>query len=123
GQLPMRLEEHLLQQVLGVLPGAEHAHHEAEKAPGMLAIQLLERVGIPCPAPRGQLEVGGSHVSWLVRRRRAGPELSRNGSCFTWRLRRELDGNVPPQGSRTGNQGSWTEGQGRGAGNRRPRHG
>src|SRR5258705_11622153 len=98
----MRLEEPLLQKVLGVLRGADHAHHQAEKAPGMLAIQFLERVGIPCPAPRGQLEVGGSHVSWVVRRGPTGPGVSRNGSCFTYRLRRGSDGKRPQEGRPTG---------------------
>jgi hypothetical protein len=29
----------------------------------VLAIELLERIGITGPAPRGQFQVGGSHVS------------------------------------------------------------
>ena len=88
GQLPVRLEKHFLQQILRILGRAGHAQHEAEKAPGVLAIQLLERVGVPGPAPRRQLEVGGSHVSWLLRReqgRVAARSCVRNGSCLIGR--------------------------------------
>ena len=65
----MRLEKYLLQQVLRIVDRANHPHHQTEKASGVLAIQLLERAGLTGPAPRGQFQVGGSHVSLLLRRR------------------------------------------------------
>ena len=59
-QFPVRLEKHFLQQIFRVIGRAGHAQHQAEKAPRVLAIQFLERIGISGPAPRRQLEVGGS---------------------------------------------------------------
>src|SRR5262245_57758499 len=93
----MRLEKDLLQQILRVLDRANHPHHQAEEAPGVLAIQLLERAGLTGPAPRGQFQVGGSHVSLLLRRRRRPLALpvsrmevtKRNTSCLTGLLREE----------------------------------
>src|SRR5690348_4734835 len=74
-QLTVRLQKYLLQQLLGVLRGASHPEDQAEEAPCVLTIQLLEGVGIPCAAPRGQLEVCGRHVSCHLRRERSGPAL------------------------------------------------
>ena len=65
----MRLEKYLLQQILRVVDRANHSHHQTEKTSGVLPVQLLERAGVTGPAPRGQFQVGGSHVSLLLRRR------------------------------------------------------
>src|SRR4029450_879146 len=93
----MCLEKYFLQQILRVLDRANHPHDQAEKASGVLAIQLLERAGVAGPAPRGQFQVGGSHVPWLLRRRRGASALPvsrmqvtrRNTSCLTGLLREE----------------------------------
>ena len=65
----MRLEKYLLQQILRIVDRANHPHHQTEKTSGVLPVQLLERAGVAGPAPRGQFQVGGSHVSLLLRRR------------------------------------------------------
>src|SRR5262249_15144138 len=83
----MRLQEYLLQQILRFVRRANHPHDQTEKAPCVLSVQLLKGAGVPTPAPRRQLEVGGSHVSCLLRPP-AGPSAlpaanRRNGSCLT----------------------------------------
>ena len=84
GQFPMCLEKHLLQQILRILGGARHPEHQAEQAPGVLAIQLLERVGVPGPASRRQLQVGGSHVSWQFRRELGASAEPSCPECFLY---------------------------------------
>jgi hypothetical protein len=93
----MRLEKYFLQQILRVLDRANHPHHQAEKTSGVLAVQLLERAGVTGPAPRGQFQIGGSHVSLPLRRRRGSLALpvmrmeatKRNTSCLAGLLREE----------------------------------
>src|SRR5262245_16727609 len=115
----MCLEKDLLQQILRVVYRADHPRNQAEKASGVLSVQLLKRAGIPGPAPRGQLQVGGSHVSWQLRRR--GPSLAlpivaeevekRNTSCLTGASREESAwqhsvGRQPKRKSRESDRGS-----------------
>jgi hypothetical protein len=87
GQLSVRLQKHLLQQIFRILGGARHPEHEAEQAPGVLAIQLLERLGVSGPASRRQLQVGGSHVSCQFRREEGRQELS--GMLLVFRVLEE----------------------------------
>jgi hypothetical protein len=56
----------------------------------VLAIQLLERLGVSRPASRRQLQVGGSHVSWQFRREKGRPELS--GMLLVFRVLEEGTG-------------------------------
>ncbi len=94
----MRLEKYLLQQILRVVDRADHPHHQTEKTSGVLPVQLLERAGVAGPAPRGQFQVGCSHVFLLLRRRWWSLALpvtlaavtERNTSCLTEVLREEI---------------------------------
>ena len=58
----MRVQKHVLEQILCFLRRSGHPERQAIEAPRMLAVQLLEGAGVALPAPLGQFEVGGSHV-------------------------------------------------------------
>src|SRR5262245_6104406 len=93
----MCLEKDLLQQILRVVYRADHPHDQAEKASGVLSVQILKRAGIPGQATRRQTQVGSSTVYRQIRR--CGPSLAlsfvaeevekRNTSCLTGASREE----------------------------------
>ena len=61
-ELPVGVQESLLQQVFRVLRGSSHPERQAIQAGGVRAIELFEGSRLPLHAPLRQLEVGGSHV-------------------------------------------------------------
>jgi hypothetical protein len=57
----------------------------------VLAIELFKRIGIPGSTPRGQFEVGGSHVCVIRRKSMGLALLRRNVSCLPNQLGGHLD--------------------------------
>ena len=62
-ELPVDVQEDVLQEILGLLRRPRHPEGQAVEPTGVLPVQLLEGLRIALPAPIGQLEVGGSHAS------------------------------------------------------------
>ena len=59
GQLPVSLDEHVLEQILGVVGGSRHARQQPEEPTGVRPVQGLERRRVALAAPARQFEVVG----------------------------------------------------------------